>query len=113
MALSAAAHDRAYMFRCALACQAEWHRCLRLVSLLFGDDDPEGARSWRNSCVQMADVSASAGQQVAVPIAADHGAEHGLRALLDHLASLSVSRVTLTGGPDEVVTVTADLTPIK
>ena len=108
-----AEHVRAHVFLCALACHVEWHLRRRLAPVLFEDRDRDGARAKRTSPVQKAEVSDSAKLKADTKITPDGLPVNSMRTLLDHLGSLTLNQIALTGNPEHTFNVTTEPTPIQ
>ncbi len=104
---------RAHVFLCMLALYVEWHLRRRLAPLLYGEDDPQGARALRNSPVQKALVSESAGKKAATKRTAEGFPVHGMTTLLADLATLTLNEVMLPKSPDHVFEMLAQPTPLQ
>ena len=108
-----AEHVRAHVFLCALACHVEWHLRQRLAPILFEDHDRAGARAKRTSPVQKAKVSDSAKQKADTKITPDGLPVNSMRTLLDHLGSLTLNQIALTGNPEQTFNVATEPTPLQ
>ena len=104
---------RAHVFLCMLALYVEWHLRRRLAPLLYGEDDPQGARALRNSPVQKALVSESAGKKAATKRTAEGFPVHGMTTLLADLATLTLNEVMLPTSLDHVFEMLAQPTPLQ
>ena len=104
---------RAHVFLCMLALYVEWHLRRRLAPLLYGEDDPQGARALRNSPVQKALVSESARKKAATKRTAEGFPVHGMTTLLADLATLTLNEVMLPKSPDHVFEMLAQPTPLQ
>ena len=108
-----AEHVRAHVFLCALACHVEWHLRQRLAPILFEDQERAGAEPKRRSHVQKAEVSDSAKQKADTKVTTDGLPVNSVRTLLDHLGSLTLNQVALTGYPEHTFNVTTEPTPVQ
>ena len=104
---------RAHVFLCMLALYVEWHLRRRLAPLLYGEDDPQGARALRNSPVEKAVVSESAGKKAATKRTAEGFPVHGMTTLLADLATLTLNEVMLPTSPDHVFEMLAQQTLLQ
>ena len=93
-------HVRAHVFLCMLAYHVEWHMRQRLASILFEDDDREGARAQRNSPVEKAEVSKSAKAKADTKRTPDGLPVHSFTTLLSDLGTLMLNHASLPGQPD-------------
>ena len=84
---------RAHVFLCMLAYYVEWHMRRKLRPVLFDDEDAEGAEALRPSVVAPAAVSPSARAKKAAKTTPDGDPVHGLRTLLDDLATITRNTV--------------------
>ena len=106
-------HVRAHVFLCALACYVEWNLRRRLAPILFEDHNREGAKAKRTSPVQKAEVSDSAKQKADTKITPDGLPVSSMRTLLDHLGSLTLNQIALTGNAEHTFNVTTEPTPVQ
>jgi transposase len=92
---------RAHVFLCVLAYYVEWHMRQKLASILFDDDDPQGAQMDRISVVAPAQRSASAKAKASRKRTVDGFPVHSFRTLLKDLATICKDRVQpcLPGAP--------------
>jgi transposase len=92
---------RAHVFLCVLAYYVEWHMRQKLASILFDDDDPQGAQMDRISVVAPAQRSASAKAKASRKRTVDGFPVHSFRTLLKDLATICKNRVQpcLPGAP--------------
>ncbi len=84
---------RAHIFLCMLAYYVEWHMRKALASMLFDDDDPDGAHAQRSSIVSPALPSNSARAKAATKTNAQGLPVHSFRTLLADLATLTNNHV--------------------
>ena len=76
-----------------LAYYVEWHMRNDLASLLFDDDDPDGAEQMRASVVAPARRSDSAQAKAADKRTSDDLPVHSFQTLLSDLATVVINRV--------------------
>jgi hypothetical protein len=86
---------KAHVLLCMLAYYVEWHMRRALASMLFDDEDREGARAQRTSIVAPAQRSESAQNKAASKQTADGLPVHSFRSLLADLATLTRNRVRM------------------
>ncbi len=84
---------RAHIFLCMLAYYVEWHMRKALASILFDDDDPDGAQAKRSSIVSPALASDSARAKAATKKTPQGLPVHSFRTLLADLATLTKNQV--------------------
>ncbi|MFQ5601297.1 MAG: IS1634 family transposase [Candidatus Krumholzibacteriia bacterium] len=84
---------RAHIFLCMLAYYVEWHMRKALASMLFDDDDPDGAQAKRSSIVSPALVSDSAQAKASTKKTPQGLPVHSFRTLLADLATLTKNQV--------------------
>lgn len=84
---------RAHIFLCMLAYYVEWHMRKALASILFDDDDPDGAQAKRSSIVSPALASDSARAKAATKKTSQGLPVHSFRTLLADLATLTKNQV--------------------
>ena len=89
------AHVRAHVFLCMLAYCVEWHMRRRLAPVLFDEDDPEAARSRRNSPVAPAQPSPSARSKAASKRTREGEPVHSFHTLLADLSTVALNEVAL------------------
>ena len=90
---------RAHVFLCMLAYYVEWHLRKAWASLLFAEDDPEGAAARRGSPVQPALRSVRAQAKAETKRTADDDLPvHRFRGLLAHLGTLTKNTIQPEGG---------------
>jgi len=88
---------RAHVFLCMLAYYVEWHMRQKLRSILFDDDDPEGAQALRSSIVAPAQRSNSARSKDRTKRTEEGFPVHSFRTLLADLATLTKNKVRPSG----------------
>lgn len=83
---------RAHVFLCMLAYYVEWHMRKSLATLLFDDDDPEGASIERKSIVAPAQRSESAKSKARKKRNAEGFPVQSFQSLLKNLATITLDR---------------------
>ena len=91
---------RAHVFLCMLAYYVEWHMRRAWATLLFAEDDPEGAARRRASPVCPSVPSASAERKAASKRTVHGHRVHHFRGLLEHLATLTRNTIQVQGSED-------------
>jgi len=83
---------RAHVFLCMLAYYVEWHMRQALAPILFDDDDTLAAEALRDSVVAPARRSPKAQRKASRKRTDDGTPVHSFQSLLDHLATITISR---------------------
>ena len=106
-------HVRAHVFLCMLAYYLEWHLRQQWAPMLFEDDNRAAASAQGAPTVALADDSEAAKRKARRKITATGRPVHGLRNLLDDLATLTRNEVTLPGGSGQPFILFARPTPLQ
>ena len=106
-----AEYVRARIFLCALAYQVAWR--WRLAPTILEDQDCAGARAKRTWFVRKETVTGSTQQVAGTRITPDGLPPPSMRTLPDHLGSLTLIQVALTGNLEHTSSVTTEPTPLQ
>ncbi len=102
---------RAHVLLCMLAYYVEWHLRAAWRSILYEEDDPEGAEAGRESVVHKATRSDSARRKEGTKRNAEGQLVRSFRDLLRYLGTQKLNRVCLEDYPDYPWEQTTELRP--